>query len=257
MALETGVTYIEDLVDTNPVGATDNVDEGDDHIRNIKTAVQGSFPSLGAAAVTKTAAQINDLVESTSGTATDLTLNTSVSGTAILDEDDLATDSNTQLATQQSIKAYVDNAGARQVITAVDAVYQNTTSVIPADNTVPTTTEGTALVDVVITPELANSKLKFEFTGMFTINTSYAYIVLTLIDVTGNTTLFATGNRTESLVPVTLSFSWTEDSPGTSANTYRVKYGAGSSATVYANGNNAQRLFGGVAGCRLTVTEIL
>lgn len=35
-------------------------------------------------------------------------INTSVSGTAILDEDDLISDSNTQLATQQSIKAYVD-----------------------------------------------------------------------------------------------------------------------------------------------------
>ena len=61
MALETGVTYIEDLVDTNPVGATDYIDEGDDHIRNIKTAIQGSFPNLGAAAVTKTAAEINDI----------------------------------------------------------------------------------------------------------------------------------------------------------------------------------------------------
>lgn len=69
MGLETGVTYIEDLVDTNPVGATDNIDEGDDHIRNIKTAVQGSFPNLGAAAVTKTAAQINDLASKT-GTET-------------------------------------------------------------------------------------------------------------------------------------------------------------------------------------------
>lgn len=35
-------------------------------------------------------------------------LNTSVSGTAILDEDNMASDSDTQLATQQSIKAYVD-----------------------------------------------------------------------------------------------------------------------------------------------------
>ena len=59
MALEGGVTYIEDLVATNPVGATDNIDEGDDHIRNIKTAVKGSFPNLGAAAVTKTASQLN------------------------------------------------------------------------------------------------------------------------------------------------------------------------------------------------------
>jgi hypothetical protein len=69
MALETGVTYIEDLVDTNPVGATDYVDEGDDHIRNIKTAVQGSFPSLGATAVTSTAAELNILDGVTATTA--------------------------------------------------------------------------------------------------------------------------------------------------------------------------------------------
>lgn len=35
-------------------------------------------------------------------------LNTAVSGTAVLDEDDMTSDSATQIATQQSIKAYVD-----------------------------------------------------------------------------------------------------------------------------------------------------
>lgn len=48
----------------------------------------------------------------TNKTLTSAVLNTSVSGTAILDEDNMASDSATQLATQQSIKAYVDaNAG--------------------------------------------------------------------------------------------------------------------------------------------------
>jgi len=44
----------------------------------------------------------------TNKTVTSIVLNTEVSGTAILDEDDLVSDSATQLATQQSIKAYVD-----------------------------------------------------------------------------------------------------------------------------------------------------
>ncbi len=43
-----------------------------------------------------------------SKTLTSPVLNTGVSGTAVLDEDSMATDSATQLATQQSIKAYVD-----------------------------------------------------------------------------------------------------------------------------------------------------
>ncbi len=67
MALETG-TRIDDLVTTNPA-AGDNVSEGDDHLRLIKTCVQGSFPSLGATAVTKTASEINDLATLT-GTET-------------------------------------------------------------------------------------------------------------------------------------------------------------------------------------------
>ena len=44
----------------------------------------------------------------TNKTLTSAVLNTAVSGSAILDEDDMSSNSATQLATQQSIKAYVD-----------------------------------------------------------------------------------------------------------------------------------------------------
>ena len=44
----------------------------------------------------------------TNKTLTSAVLNTGISGTAILDEDNMASNSATQLATQQSIKAYVD-----------------------------------------------------------------------------------------------------------------------------------------------------
>src|SRR5210317_708143 len=61
-----------------------------------------------------TLSQIDTLFSSTTQTLTNKTLtsavlNTGVSGTAILDEDNMASNSATQLATQQSIKAYVDN----------------------------------------------------------------------------------------------------------------------------------------------------
>ena len=45
----------------------------------------------------------------TNKTITSAVLNTGVSGSAVLDEDNLASNSATKLATQQSIKAYVDN----------------------------------------------------------------------------------------------------------------------------------------------------
>src|SRR5210317_296295 len=55
-------------------------------------------------------------------TLTSPVLNTSVSGTAILDEDTMSSNSDTQLATQQSIKAYVDNqiSGISTVLTVRD-----------------------------------------------------------------------------------------------------------------------------------------
>ena len=45
----------------------------------------------------------------TSPTLTSAVLNTSVSGSAVLDEDNMASDSATKVATQQSIKTYVDD----------------------------------------------------------------------------------------------------------------------------------------------------
>jgi len=58
--------------------------------------------------IDSTVATLTDSQTLTNKTLTSPVLNTGVSGTAILDEDNFASDSDTQLATQQSIKAYVD-----------------------------------------------------------------------------------------------------------------------------------------------------
>jgi len=66
----------------------------------------------------------------TNKTLTSPVLNTGVSGTAVLDEDNMASDSATQLATQQSIKAYVDS----QVATANELSELTDTNITsPAD----------------------------------------------------------------------------------------------------------------------------
>tara|TARA_R100000541_G_scaffold9610_4_gene17371 strand:+ start:13021 stop:17436 length:4416 start_codon:yes stop_codon:yes gene_type:complete len=64
----------------------------------------------------------------TNKTLTSPVINTGVSGTAILDEDNLASDSATQLATQQSIKAYVD-----ATVTAEDLDVSDGSSAIAID----------------------------------------------------------------------------------------------------------------------------
>jgi hypothetical protein len=57
MGLETA-TYISQLVATNPT-SSDPVSQGDDHLRLIKDVLQLQFTTLGAAAVTTTAAELN------------------------------------------------------------------------------------------------------------------------------------------------------------------------------------------------------
>ncbi len=53
-------TFISQLSASNPA-AGDNISEGDDHIRLIKTVLQSQFPNLGAVASTATSAQLNKL----------------------------------------------------------------------------------------------------------------------------------------------------------------------------------------------------
>lgn len=68
MALEIA-TRIQDLVATNPVGATDFVSQGDDHLRTIKAAVQGSLPNLGSGQVTASAEELSIMDGATLSTA--------------------------------------------------------------------------------------------------------------------------------------------------------------------------------------------
>ena len=141
MALES-TTYINGLVATNPTG-TDPKSQGDDHIRLVKSAIKNTFSGVtgevtathtelnaldgitataselnildGVTAtsselnildgVTTTTAELNTL-DGITATATELNLLDGI--TAIKDEDNMSSNSNTSLATQQSIKAYVD-----------------------------------------------------------------------------------------------------------------------------------------------------
>ena len=83
---------------------------GDITINASTNKIEGlstSAPSADGDVVTK-AYSDSGTQTMTNKTLTSAVLNTGVSGTAILDEDNFATNSATQLATQQSIKAYVD-----------------------------------------------------------------------------------------------------------------------------------------------------
>ena len=80
MPVETA-TFISQLSATNPL-ATDAISQGDDQIRLVKEVLQAQFTTLGAAAVTATAAELN-LIDGYTGTTAELnTLDVTTQGTS-------------------------------------------------------------------------------------------------------------------------------------------------------------------------------
>ena len=143
--------------------------------------------------------QLDTLFSGTTKTLTNKTLtspvlNTAVSGSAILDEDNMASDSATQLATQQSIKAYVD---AQITAEDLDVTTDSGTIAIDLDSETLTVTGGTG-IDSSATGNavtLAIDSTVATLTGSQTLtNKTLTTPVIAEIDATGDFTLDAVGD---------------------------------------------------------------
>lgn len=69
MGLEASFNYIDDLNTLWPIGSSDFVSAGDNHLRGIKSVLTNQFPNLGSAVVNASAAEINYSYNVTPGTA--------------------------------------------------------------------------------------------------------------------------------------------------------------------------------------------
>jgi len=177
----------------------------------------------------------------------------------------LAPLANVSLATMPAgtIKSNVSGGSAAPSDNSISAVLDNyttsavLTTTIPADDTIPQSTEGTQILSVNYTPKVSTSKLRIDFQGQVSsagasgdnvtcavFNGGASAIAANMINITST-------NFKEMIVVKT------EYSPGsTSAQTITARCG-GATANIALNGNTGGgRLLGGSAAATLEVREI-
>ena len=132
----------------------------------------------------------------------------------------------------------------------------NGTTVLPKDDTIPQKTEGTEMLTLAITPTNANNKLLIVVHGFWGTTTADWLTVALFQDTTANA-LAASANYEQGANATNAKGVTHFMTAGTtSETTFKVRVGNKSSATSSMNGINSGRLFGGIMGSGITITEI-
>jgi len=130
MGLETG-TYISDLNSSNPV-AGDPVNEGDDHLRLIKSTVKATFPSVSGA-VSSTHTELN-LLDGVTANTTELnyvdvtTLGTAQASKAVTADANIDITGVRNLTCTGTITIGSNTAATLQAVYPVGSIYINAAS---------------------------------------------------------------------------------------------------------------------------------
>lgn len=111
-------TYISQLNPSLPTGG-DPKSEGDQHLRLVKSTAQNTFPNLGAAAVIRTAAELNDVINKAPIASPTLT-GTPAAPTAATG------DSSTQIATTAFVQTAIANVNSQAALSVAE--YAGTTA---------------------------------------------------------------------------------------------------------------------------------
>jgi len=177
-ALKAGTSVFETKIVFE--GATDDAYETTLVVTDPTADRTITLPNLTGTVSLLTATETLQNKTLTTPTITSGVLNTAVSGSAVLDEDNMASDSATKLATQQSIKAYVDTTITAQDLdvtsdsgtididldsetltiaggTGIDTTGSSTTITIAIDSTVATLTGSQTLTNKVLTSPTINT----------------------------------------------------------------------------------------------------
>lgn len=132
--------------------------------------------------------------------------------------------------------------------------YASASTVIPEDDTIPQSTEGTEFITVTITPTNASNILIIRADASdVRISGAVETIVAALFQDSTAGALKTTSVANPDVSLVTLVHRMVAGT--TSSTTFKLRIGPGATKTIYINGDNATRLFGGTSSITMSVEE--
>lgn len=139
---------------------------------------------------------------------------------------------------------------------AVYTVNEDLTLTIPADDSIPTSTEGSQILSVTLAALSASSTVEVVFNA-FALHTTTAGAVISALfvdsEVNARRTTAVTTQAAGYWTPLVLRYRF---APGdTNPHTYKIRIGA-ASGVIRLNGSQSARLFGGSAAAMLSVDEL-
>ena len=143
-----------------------------------------------------------------------------------------------------------------QVVNTQSGAVATTTTIIPADDTIPQITEGAQFLSLVITPISATSKLLIQTVMQLSINSGSTCSTALFQDATANALAASLSYSAVASAVAIQSINYFMTSGTTSATTFTVRFGPAGGTTVTVNGFAGGRIFGGVGYSSITITEI-
>jgi len=227
-------------------GSVSDGDKGD-----ITVSASGATWTIDAAAVTlakmANLSQDTFIIRTTASTGVPETATCTAAGRAILDDADAAAQ-RTTLGIRDKV--------VQRVSTFMTSTFSTTTQ-IPSDNTIPQNTEGGELATLAITPTSTSNKLVLRITGYLTASALASLAGAIFRDSTADAlyaSLLGTVPNTDYQLPMNIGCEITPAS--TSSETYKLRIGPTSAATVQSNQVASSAKFSTVDGVLFEIWEV-
>jgi len=145
-----------------------------------------------------------------------------------------------------------------QVVNTTSVAMASGSTTMPNDDTVPTNAEGNALtaLDTAITPTNTGNNLLVQVNLPFVELASAGHICIALYQDSSAAIAACTNYTAGSTAGQSITLNhFITGSLGTSATTFKVRFGASTSMVSTVNGYGGSRIFGGVAPASITISE--